>query len=110
MLGSGRLVICEGEGMLTRVPYDDGIKDLLEAAARDAGVEALREHWAPFGSDALAAIRRGWRAAMVTTFDDQKLPANYHSPDDTADNVDFASVERGLALVEAAVRRSAASG
>jgi hypothetical protein len=109
MLGSGRLVVVEGEGMLTRVPYDAALKDLLAAAAGDAGVPALREHWAPFGSDALAAIRRGYRAAMFTTFDEQKLPANYHSPDDTAANVDFASVGRGLALLEAAVRRHAAA-
>ncbi|HVW18674.1 MAG TPA: M28 family peptidase, partial [Solirubrobacteraceae bacterium] len=109
MLGAQTFLICEGEGPLTRIPYDAALKDLLTGAARDAGVPALREYWSPFGSDALAGIRRGYASAMLITVDHHKLPAQYHSPADRPENVDFDSVARGVEIVEAAVRRLGAA-
>ena len=79
--------------MLAKRPYDGALKDTIEAAARDAGQPLIREHWLSFGSDALIALRRGYRAALIASFDEHKLPTNYHQPTDTADNVDLATVE-----------------
>jgi hypothetical protein len=109
MLGSETFLICEGEGPLLRIPYDDALKDLLTAAAADAGVTALRGHWSAFQCDALAGIRRGYPSVMLISVDEHKLPAQYHSPDDTPEHVNFATVEQGLDIVEAAIRRHAAA-
>lgn len=109
-VGSPRLVLVEGEGMLRRVEYDRGLKDTLEAAANGAGVPIVREHWLAFGSDALAAIRTGYRSVMIGSFDELKLPANYHWPTDVPDNVDFRTVARAVAVVEAGVRLLAPGG
>ena len=106
-VGSPRLILLEGEGMLTRRAYDGPLKDTIEAAARDAGVELLREHWLSFGSDALIALRRGYRTALIASFDEHKLPSNYHQQSDTADRVDYATVEAAAKVTEATVRRLA---
>jgi Peptidase family M28 len=108
-VGSPRLILLEGEGMLVRRPYDAALKDAIEAAARDAGVDLLREHWLSFGSDALIALRRGYRTALLASFDQHKLPTNYHQPSDTAENVDYATVQAAATVTEATVRRLARS-
>lgn len=108
-VGSPRLVLLEGEGMLVPTGYDTGLKEELAAAAADEGVDVIREHWLSFGSDALAAVRHGYRAALLASFDEYKLPANYHKPTDTPDNVDYERVADAVALIERAVRRLARS-
>ncbi len=106
-VGSPRLVLVEGEGMVQRVRYDQGLKDALAAGAADAGVPAIREHWLAFGSDALAGVRAGYASALVASFDEFKLPAHYHQPTDVPDHVDFGAVRDVVRVVEATVRRLA---
>ena len=108
-VGSPRLILMEGEGMIVKRPYDAALKDTIEAAARDAGEPLIREHWLSFGSDALIGLRRGYRTALIASFDEHKLPTNYHQPTDTADRVDYATVEAAAKVTEAAVRRLARS-
>jgi Zn-dependent M28 family amino/carboxypeptidase len=103
-VGSPRLLLVEGEGMLQHVEYDVDLKDTIEAAARAAGVEITREHWLSFGSDALAGLRAGYRSVLVAAFDDLKLPANYHWPTDVPDNVDFETIAQAVVVIERAVR------
>jgi Peptidase family M28 len=104
-VGSPRLILLEGEGMIVLRPYDDALKDTVAAAADDAGVPIIREHWLSFGSDALIALRRGYRTALIASFDEHKLPTNYHQPTDTADRVDYATVAAAAKVAEATVRR-----
>jgi len=108
-VGSGNVVLVEGEGMVVRAEYDRELKETLAAAAADAGVDVIREHWLSYGSDALAGLRAGYRSALVASFDAFKLPANYHQPTDTPANVDVDCVQDALRVVDAAVRRMAAS-
>jgi hypothetical protein len=108
-VGSPRLILLEGEGMLVRRPYDEHLKDEIEAGARDAGVDIIREHWLSFGSDALIGLRRGYRTALIASFDEHKLPSNYHQPTDTADRIDYDTVEKAALVTEATVRRLARS-
>jgi acetylornithine deacetylase/succinyl-diaminopimelate desuccinylase-like protein len=108
-VGSPRLILMEGEGMIVKRPYDAALKDTIEAAAHDAGVPLIREHWLSFGSDALIGLRNGYRTALVASFDEHKLPSNYHQPTDTADRVDYATVEAAARVTEATARRLARS-
>jgi Peptidase family M28 len=107
-VGSPRLVLVEGEGMLRRAPYDTELKDMLDSAARAAGIPIIREHWLSFGSDALAGLRAGFPSALVASFDELKLPSNYHWPTDVPDNVDFGTVAQAAIVVEQAIRLLAA--
>lgn len=109
-VGSSRLVLVEGEGMLRHIEYDRPLKDTIERAAEQAGIPIIREHWLSFGSDALAGIRAGHPSALVASFDDYKLPANYHWPTDVPDNVDFGTIAQAATVIEGAVRLLGASG
>ncbi len=108
-VGSPRLILMEGEGMIVKRPYDAALKDAIEAGARDAGEPIIREHWLSFGSDALIGLRRGYRTALIASFDEHKLPTNYHQPTDTADRVDYATVESAARVTEATIRRLSAA-
>ena len=107
-VGSPRLVLVEGEGMIVHRPYDGALKDTIEAAARDAGEPIIREHWLSYGSDALIALRKGYRCALIASFDEVKLPSNYHKPTDTADRIDYDTVAAAAKVAAATARRLAA--
>lgn len=106
-VGSPQLVLVEGEGMLVMEAYDAALKDVLETAGRDVGADLLRRHWLSYGSDALIGLRTGYRSALLASFDDAKLPSNYHSMDDRPEHVDYDRVADAAAVVGAAVRRLA---
>lgn len=107
-VGSPELIQCEGEGMIVMREYDRAFKDLLAAAADDAGVPLRRDLWFRNATDALIAMKEGYPTTMIGSVNEYKLPSNYHWPTDVADNVDFATVGRCVALCEAAIRRIAA--
>jgi Zn-dependent M28 family amino/carboxypeptidase len=102
------LVAAESEGMIVQTEYDAELKDHLSAAADDAGVHLRRRLRLSFASDALTAMRAGYRAAMLGSVNEFKLPSNYHKPTDTADNVTYERVEEAVALCDALVTRLAA--
>ncbi len=108
-VGSPHLILLEGEGMLLQRPYDERLKDEIAAAADDVGLPIIREHWLSFASDALIALRKGYRAALIASFDDMKLPSHYHQPTDVADNLHWDTVKAAADVTEAAVRRLARS-
>lgn len=107
-VGSPYLLLVEGEGMLERLEYDAALKDTIETAAHREGIPIVREHWLSFGSDALAGLRAGHPSVLVASFDDMKLPANYHWKTDVPDNVDYETVAQAATVIEAAVRLLAA--
>jgi hypothetical protein len=103
-VGSPELALPEREGMLRPYRYDAELKDVIEAAARSVGVKVRRGLKFSFGSDALVAVRDGYRTAMMGSVDARKAPSNYHWPTDHADNVDYDTVADAARVVEATVR------
>ena len=104
---SAELVSAESEGMIRQDAYDPALKDELSAAAAGAGVHLRRGLELSFATDALPALRAGYRAAMLASVNEFKLPSNYHKLSDTPGNVSFERVQEALAVVEALVRRLA---
>lgn len=104
---TAELVAAESEGMIVQTEYDPGLKAELSAAAEDAGVHLRRGLLLSFATDALPALRAGYRAAMLGSVNEFKVPSNYHKPTDTADNVDYDRVVEAVALCDALVRRTA---
>lgn len=101
------LVAAESEGMIVQSRYDEALKDELSAAAADAGVRLRRGLELSFATDALPALRAGYRTAMLASVNKYKLPENYHKPTDTADNVSYERVEEAVHVCDALVRRLA---
>jgi acetylornithine deacetylase/succinyl-diaminopimelate desuccinylase-like protein len=105
--GSPHLLVLRGEGFLKMYDYPAPALELLDDAAEELGIwlyPNLRLH---NGTDGLEALAAGYEAAVIAGCDDLKQPANYHWPNDLAENVDFGTVADGIRLSEAAIRRLA---
>jgi acetylornithine deacetylase/succinyl-diaminopimelate desuccinylase-like protein len=107
-LGSGTVTVPESEGFLVPHHYDAGLKELATACGERLGVEIRRGLHIVFASDAQIALHAGYRAMTLAATDELRLPANYHKPTDTADNLDFACLDRAADVLEATVRAIAA--
>jgi Peptidase family M28 len=91
-VGSPRLTLLEGEGMLGIRDYDEELKALIDECAQSEGLELVRDLRFRNATDALIAMKAGFPSAMLGSVDEFKIPSNYHWPTDTAENVDYASV------------------
>lgn len=106
-VGSPHLHAIESEGMLVHADYDAGLKDLLSAGAAERGVDLGRGLRFSFATDALRAMRAGYRAALLASVNEFKAPANYHWRTDHADNVDYGTVAAAVEICDAVIRRLA---
>jgi hypothetical protein len=103
--GSPHLLVLRGEGFLKMYDYPAPALELLDTTAAELGIwlyPNLRLH---NGTDGLEALAAGYETAVIAGCDDLKQPANYHWPNDLAENVDFGTVADGIRLAEATIRR-----
>jgi Peptidase family M28 len=106
-VGSPRLLVLEGEGMLTMQEYPKDLVEAFHAAAAATGVELVRDLRFRNATDGLITLKRGFRTAMLGSCDEFKLPPNYHWPTDTADRVDHTTVADAAALCRRMIERLA---
>jgi hypothetical protein len=106
-VGSPRLVLLEGEGMLAMREYPADFKDLVAACAAEAGVTLRRGLRFRNATDGLIALRAGYPTAMLGSVNALKLPDNYHWPTDVPANVDFGTVADTVTVCDAVARRLA---
>ena len=103
-VGSPDLCVVEGEGMLRMRPYTESSREALARAGAAAGVELTRGLRTVAATDALIALRAGYRSCTLGGVDETKFPANYHWPSDTPDNLDWDSVEGAVRICEEYLR------
>lgn len=104
-IGSPHLLVLRGEGFLKMHEYSPRALALMDGLAEELGIwlyPNLRLH---NGTDGLEPLAAGYETASLCGCTDLKNPANYHWPNDLAENVDFGSVADGIRLIEAAIRR-----
>jgi Zn-dependent M28 family amino/carboxypeptidase len=106
-VGSPTLTLVEAEGMLRMRYYDDATRERLARAAEAVGVELVRGLRTVAATDALIALRRGYRAVTLASIDANKFPSNYHWPTDTPENLDWSTIEHAFAVADRFVRDSA---
>lgn len=109
-VGSGDLMLLEGEGMLRMRYYPEAFKRLFADAAEGAGVPVRRGLRFRNATDGLIALKAGYPTVMLGSINEYKLPSNYHWPTDIADNVDFDCVARAVVACDATVRALADRG
>ncbi len=111
-VGSPRLVLLEGEGVLAIEEYTDPtFRDHVAAAAIETEIPLVRGQRARSSTDSVIPSRAGYPTATVTSFEpDTKLLSNYHLPTDTPENLDYDTVAEALTLTEALARRLARVG
>lgn len=102
-IGSPHLLVLRGEGFLKMHEYSPRALTLMDGLAEELGIwlyPNLRLH---NGTDGLEPLAAGYETASLCGCTDLKNPANYHWPNDLAENVDFGSVADGIRLIEAAI-------
>jgi hypothetical protein len=103
-VGSPELLVVEGEGMLRMRYYDEGSREALAAAGAAAGIELRRGLRTVAATDALIALRAGYRTCTLGGVDETKFPLAYHWPTDTPDNLYWGSIEAAADVCEAYLR------
>jgi Zn-dependent M28 family amino/carboxypeptidase len=106
-VGSPELTLIEGEGMLRMRDYPEDFKALVERCARETGVHLRRGLRLRNATDGLIALRAGYPTVAIGSVTALKVPANYHWPSDTPENVDHTTVEEAVVLCTAIARRLA---
>jgi hypothetical protein len=104
-VGSPQLALLEGEGMLGITDYPEDFKNFLQGVADDLGIFLWRELRTRNASDSLIPLRAGYKAALFVSCDELKAPTNYHWYTDTAENVDYRTVDEMARLSLELTRR-----
>jgi Peptidase family M28 len=104
-LGSPHLLVLRGEGFLKMREYPPRSLALMDGLAAELGIPLFPNLRLHNGTDGLESLAAGYETAVLASCTDLKQPANYHWWHDLAENVNFETVEQGIQLSEAAVRR-----
>ena len=109
-VGSDKLLLLRGEGMLGIRDYSEPFHSFLTGCARDLGIDVFENLRFRNATDGLIALKAGFESAMLGSADPYKLPTNYHWPTDTADRVHYDTVADAARLCSEAIDRLDADG
>jgi len=109
-VGSPRLGLIEGEGMLKLKDYPSEVREFVQRCADEAGVDLYRGMRFRNATDGVVALRAGYPCASIGSVDEFKVPTHYHWPTDTADRVDYATVADAARLSLRLVERLGEGG
>jgi len=104
-IGSPHLLVLRGEGFLRMREYSPRALKLMDGLAEELDIWLFPNLRLHNGTDGLESLAAGYETASLCGCNNLKNPANYHWPNDLAENVNFGSVADGVRLIEAAVRR-----
>jgi hypothetical protein len=104
-LGATHLLALQGEGFLKMRDYPPRALAFVEGLAEELGIWLYPNLRTYNGTDGLEPRVAGYETVALCSCTDLKQPGRYHWPDDTAENVDFSTLERAIALSDTAVRR-----
>jgi hypothetical protein len=103
-VGGPTLIVVEGEGMLRMRDYPTEMREALDQAAGDAGIPIMRGLRTTAATDAIIALRAGYRVATLASVDETKLPMNYHWPNDVPDALHWDTIEDAVRVCEQFLR------
>jgi Zn-dependent M28 family amino/carboxypeptidase len=103
-VGGPTLIVVEGEGMLRMRDYPSEMREALASAAAEAGIPIRRGLRTTAATDAIIALRAGYRVATVASVDETKLPMNYHWPSDVPEALHWSTIEGAVAVCEQFLR------
>lgn len=104
-VGSQRLCLLRGEGMLRMRDYPERPRQVVLDEAERLGIEVIGGLRHRNSTDALYPLKAGYPAVMLGSVNAYKAPANYHWRSDVPENVDYSSVADAVLLTEATLRR-----
>jgi putative aminopeptidase FrvX len=87
--------------------YDAGLRGLVQSCADDDGIALQRKLRARTSTDGVIPMRAGYPTVLLGSVEPWKAPTNYHWPTDTADRLDYGTLDAAIRLLDAVVRRLA---
>jgi hypothetical protein len=109
-VGSGRLVLLEGEGPVRMHDYDASFKDFVSSCAEAAGIPLLRGLRSRSSTDSEVPRRYGYPVATIVSLDEHRLIPHYHLHTDLPEHVDLGCVAGSARLAETVIRQLATGG
>jgi hypothetical protein len=109
-VGSPKLAVLRGEGMLRMTEYPGRSLALLDGLAEVLGIELEPNLRNRNATDAVVPLTAGYECAAVVSVTRLHQIANYHWPTDTADRVSYPTVAGAARVCRRAIERLAASG
>jgi len=104
-LGATHLLALRGEGFLKMRDYPPRALAFVERVAGELGIWLYPNLRTYNGTDGLESAAAGYETVALCSCTDHKQPGRYHWPNDTAENVDFSTLQRAIALSDTLVRR-----
>jgi Peptidase family M28 len=104
-LGATHLLALRGEGFLKMRDYPPRALAFVERIAGELGIWLYPNLRTYNGTDALESRVAGYETVALCSCTDHKQPGRYHWPNDTAENVNFDTLQRAVSLSNEIVRR-----
>lgn len=104
-IGSPHLLVLRGEGFLRMREFPARSLAFMDGLAEELGIWLFPNLRLHNGTDAMEPLAAGYETAALCGCTDLKQPANYHWPNDTAENVSFDTILDAVRLSDAAIRR-----
>jgi hypothetical protein len=106
-VGSGKLLVLRGEGMLKLYRYPEPALELVDDLADKLGIELEPNLFLRNATDGLYALKAGFPSAMLGSVSEHGAPGNYHWPTDTPERVNYETLADAVRLCTALVHRLA---
>ncbi len=104
-VGSPRLLVLRGEGMLGVRDYPERAIELIAELAGERGIPLATNLRLRNATDGVYPLAAGYQCASLCSCTELKQPANYHWPTDVPENVDYDTLADAIQVIEALVRR-----
>lgn len=104
-LGSPHLCVLRGEGFLRMYEYPAEALAVIDDLADEMGIYLYPNLRLHNGTDGLEPLAAGYPTVTLCSCNELKQPANYHTFEDTAANVDYQTVADAIRLTEALIHR-----
>jgi putative aminopeptidase FrvX len=104
-IGSPRLCVLRGEGMLKLREYPADALALIDSTAEELGIELVPNLRLRNATDGIFPLAAGYQCLLLASCNRFKNPSNYHWRTDTPANVDYDTLADAIRLSEAVVRR-----
>jgi hypothetical protein len=104
-LGATHLLALRGEGFLKMRDYPPRALAFIDRLAEEEGIWLYPNLRTYNGTDGLESQAAGYETVALCSCTDLKQPGRYHWPNDTAENVNYSTLERAVTLSDKAVRR-----
>lgn len=104
-IGSPHLCVLRGEGFLRMHEYPAEALAVIDRLAEEMGIFLFPNLRLHNGTDGLEPLAAGYPTVALCSCTDLKQPANYHTFQDVAANVDYNTLTDAIRLTEALVRK-----